>query len=109
MEETILMPKPCIVIGKHNSGVGFNLVKQNNVQGDYFLRGRGKKVQVMGAFRHFGNTVTNHGKPFSLNVDDLKGKSYEFMSQHLSIRPNSSATNILGQSLIFIIEPDNNG
>ena len=85
------------------------LKKQNNVQGVFFLTGAEKKVQVQGTFCHLGTTVTNHGKPFSLNIDGLEEKSYEFMSQHLTIRPHSSVTNILEQSLIFVIEPDNNG
>jgi len=80
------------------------------VNGGYFLRAGGKKVQVSGSFRNFGNTVVNHGKSFSLNSDPntLTGQSYEFMTQELSLDINYTATKIIGRSLIFIIQPDGN-
>ena len=93
------------------SGNDFNPVKQNNVHGGYFLRGSGKKVQFVGSLRYFGNTIVNRGKPYSLNTDTSTstGRSYEFMVQKLTFDPLSSSSSILGSSLTFITEPDNNG
>ena len=92
-----------------NSGKDFNSRTQNNVQGGYFQRGSGKKVQFVGSFRYTGDTVVNRGKPYSLNTDTSTstGKSYEFMVQKLD--PLASSSSILGSSLTFVIEPDGNG
>ena len=53
----------------------------------------------------------NRGKPFSLNTDTSvsTGKSYEFMIQKLTLDPLATSSTILGSSLTFVIEPDNNG
>ena len=51
------------------SGNDFNPVKQNNTNGGYFHRGSGKKVQFVGSFRYFGDTIVNRGKSYSLNTD----------------------------------------
>ena len=93
------------------SGKDFNPVKQNNVNGGYFQRGSGKKVQFVGSFRYSGDTIVNRGKPYSLNTDTSTstGRSYEFMLQKLTLEPLSSSSSILGSSLTFVIEPDSNG
>ena len=94
-----------------NSGKDFNPRTQNNVQGGYFQRGSGKKVQFVGCFRYTGDTIVNRGKPYSLNTDTSisTGKSYEFMVQKLTLDPLASSSSILGSSLTFVIEPDGNG
>ena len=51
------------------SGKDFNPVKQNNINGGYFQRGSGKKVQFVGSFRYSGDTIVNRGKPYSFNTD----------------------------------------
>ena len=93
------------------SGNDFNPVKQDNVHGGYFQRGSGKKVQFVGSFRYSGDTIVNHGKPYSLNTDTSTstGRSYEFMVQKLTLEPLASSSSILGSSLTFIIEPHSNG
>ena len=92
-------------------GKDFNPVKQSNVQGGYFHRGSGKKVQFVGSFRYTGDTIVNRGKPYSLNTDTSvsTGRSYEFMVQKLTLDPLASSSSILGASLTFVIELDNNG
>ena len=92
-------------------GKDFNPVKQSNVQGGYFHRGSGKTVQFVGSFRYTGDTIVNRGKPYSLNTDTSvsTGRSYEFMVQKLTLDPLASSSSILGASLTFVIEPDNNG
>ena len=64
------------------TGKDFNPVKQNNVNGGYFLRAAGKKVQLVGSFRYFGDHIVNRGKPYSVNTDEstLTGKTYEFLN-----------------------------
>ena len=92
------------------SGKDFNPIKRSTHEG-YFLRGSGKKVQFVGSFRYSGDTIVNLGKPYSLNTEtsSTSGRSYEFMVQKLTLDPLSSSSSILGSSLTFIIEPDNNG
>ena len=92
-------------------GKDFNPVKQSNVQGGYFHRGSGKKVQFVGSFRYTRDTIVNRGKPYSLNTDTSvsTGRSYEFMVQKLTLDPLAVSSSILGASLTFVIEPDNNG
>ena len=94
-----------------NSGKDFNPRTQNNVQGGYFQRGSGKKVQFVGSFRYYGDTILNRGKPYSLNTDTSisTGRSYEFMVQKQTLDLLASSSSILGSSLTFIIEPDGNG
>ena len=93
------------------SGDDFNPVKQgasgNGVKGGYFLRGVGRKVQVHGGFQNFGDSIVNYGKPYTLNVHGMDGKTYEFMYQKLT--PNYLTNKILGLCLIFVIEPASNG
>ena len=92
-------------------GKDFNPVKQNNTNGGYFHRGSGKKVQFVGSFRYFGDTIVNRGKPYSLNTNTstTSGRSYEFMVQKLTLEALAPSSSILGASLTFIIEPDGNG
>ena len=94
-----------------NTGKDFNLRTQSKTQGGYFHRGSGKKVQFCGSFRYTGDTIVNRGKPYSLNTDTSvsDSKTYEFMVQKLTLDPLSSSSTILGSSLTFVIEPDNNG
>ena len=93
------------------TGKDFNPVKQNNTHGGYFLRAAGKKVQLVGSFRYFGDPIVNRGKPYSVNTDEstLTGKTYEFLAQKLSLNSTyTQSTKILGLNLTFVIEPDNN-
>ena len=96
---------------EYNTGKDFNPRTQSKTKGGYFHRGSGKRVQFCGSFRYSGDTIVNRGKPYSLNTDTSvsTGKSYEFMVQKQTLDPLSSSSTILGSSLTFVIEPDNNG
>ena len=86
--------------------------KQTNMVGGRFQRAHGKKISIIGSFRNHGDHVENLGKPYSLNYDpdEIQGHTYEFMIQNLKINPaGATGKKILGRSLIFIFEPDNNG
>ena len=93
------------------TGKDYNPVKQDNVSGGYFLRVAGKKVQLVGSFRYFGDHIVNRGKSYSVNTNEstLTGKTYEFLVQKLSLNSTyTQSTKILGRNLIFVIQPDNN-
>ena len=93
-----------------NNGKDFNPRTQSNVQGGYFQRGSGRKVQFVGSFQYTGDTIVNRGKPYSINTDTSvsTGKSYEFMVLKLTLDPLATSSTILGSSITFVIEPDNN-
>ena len=72
-----------------------------------FTRMYGSKVQVHGQFVLKGNNVYNHGKPFSVNFLGTNGDT--FLTQHVSLNTSGATGNkLLGSSLIFVFEPDNN-
>ena len=94
------------------SGKDYSWRKEDVYNGGYFLRGSGKKVQMVGSFRYSGDTIVNRGKPYSLNTDTVTtftGRTYEFMVQKLTLDSSATSSSILGSSLKFVIEPDGNG
>ena len=80
-----------------------NKIKQDNIQGGYFHRVTGKKVFIKGTFLNKGTNVD--GIEIAMSKDYEHGKTYEFVLQHLESRSNE---NILGNSIYFVFEPDNN-
>ena len=48
--------------------------------------------------------MRNHGLPFSLDADTMSSRIYEFTYQKLT----AFSGNVLGRSLIFVIQPDRN-
>ena len=76
------------------------------IHGGRFMRLLGAEVNIIGQFELRSNHVYNHGKPYSLTISGDEGSSYEFMKQHLYLR--SGYTKLIGLSLNFIIQPDNN-
>ena len=80
-----------------------NKIKQDNIQGGYFHRATGKKVFVRGTFLNKGTNVD--GVEIAMSKDYEHGKTYEFVLQHLGSRSNE---NILGNSIYFVFQPDNN-
>ena len=66
----------------NDNGTKLSIGKQNKQTGR-FLRANGADIQIHGEFELKEPHVYNHGKPYSLNIDDNNGESYEFMSQHV--------------------------
>ena len=84
-------------------------VTRDSGQGKRFTRAYGPNVQVHGQFVLRGNDVYNHGKPFSINFLGTNGDTYEFLTQHVTLNTSGATGNkLLGSSLIFVFEPDNN-
>ena len=77
--------------------------QQNDVHGGFFHRATGKKVFIKGTFLNKGTNVD--GVEIAVSKDYEHGKMYEFALQHLESRSNE---NILGNSIYFVFEPDNN-
>ena len=77
--------------------------KQDNAQGGYFQRATGKKVIVKGSFLNSGTHVYGVGQSYSKDYEE--GKECVFVMQNLVSR---STENILGNSIYFVFEPDNN-
>ena len=75
----------------------------NDVQGGLFHRGTGKRVRIKGSFLNQGTRI--YGQEISLSLDYEEGKTYEFVMQDLVSR---STDHILGNSIYFVFEPDNN-
>ena len=79
-----------------------NKVKKDNITGGFFHRGTGKRVRIKGSFLNNFNNI--YGYEISHSLDYENGKSYEFVKQHLS----TTQSQILGNSVYFVFEPDNN-
>ena len=80
-----------------------NKIAHNDVQGGLFHRGTGKRVRIQGSFLNQGTRI--YGQEISLSLDYENGKTYEFVMQDLVSR---STDHILGNSIYFIFQPDNN-
>ena len=79
-----------------------NKVKKYNITGGFFHRGTGKRVRIKGSFLNNFNNI--YGYEISHSLDYEHGKSYEFLKQQLS----TTQSQILGNSVYFVFEPDNN-
>ena len=79
-----------------------NKVKKDDITGGFFHRGTGKRVRIKGSFRNDFNNI--YGHEISHTLDYENRKSYEFVKQHLS----TTQSQILGNSVYFVFEPDNN-
>ena len=79
-----------------------NKVRKDNVTGGFFHRGTGKRVRIKGSFLNNFNNI--YGYEISHSLDYENGKSYEFVKQELS----TTQSQILGNSVYFVFEPDNN-
>ena len=79
-----------------------NKITQDNVQGGYFHRGTGKRVRIKGSFLNQGTRIL--GQETTLSLDYEKGKTYQFVKQHLASR---SSDHVLGNAIYFVFEPDN--
>ena len=78
-------------------------------KGKRFLRMYGPDTQVHGEFVLRSNHVYNHGKPYTVNVGGDNGDNYEFLKQHVTLNTTHATGNkLIGSSLIFVFEPDNN-
>ena len=68
-----------------------NKTRPQNVNGGYFHRASGKKIQITGSFRNHCDHIQNRGKPYSLDYEvggtGLKGKTYEFLVQPFLVEP----------------------
>ena len=87
-------------------GVGVMRIRSlmhNDVQGGLFHRGTGKRVRIKGSFLNQGTRI--YGQEISLSLDYEERKTYEFVMQDLVSR---STDHILGNSIYFVFEPDNN-
>ena len=80
-----------------------NKIAHNDVQGGLFHRGTGKRVRIQGSFLNQGTRI--YGQEISLSLDYENGKTYEFVMQDLVSR---STDHILGNSIYFVFQPDNN-
>ena len=89
-------------IYKYWSSTYTNKVKKDNVTGGFFHRGTGKRVRIKGSFLNNFNNI--YGYEISHSLDYENGKSYEFVKQKLS----TTQSQILGNSVYFVFEPDNN-
>ena len=85
-----------------------NAVGKQSGQGKRFLRMYGTSIDVHGEFELRGQEFFNHGKPFTVNSGGTNGETYEFLKQKLSIDSSSSRTTLIGLSLNFVFQPDNN-
>ena len=72
------------------------------------MRMFGTDVQLHGSFELRGNLLFNHGMPFALNVGSDNGESYTFLKQKLSISASHTGNKLIGSSLNWVFEPDNN-
>ena len=79
-----------------------NKVRKDNITGGFFHRGTGKRVRIKGSFLNDFNNI--YGYEISHSLDYEEGKSYEFVKQKL----NTTQSQILGNSVYFVFEPDNN-
>ena len=79
-----------------------NKIAQNNAQGGYFHRATGKKVHIKRSFLNCGTHI--YGQEIALSLDYEEGNTYEFVMQNLGSR---SFENILGNTIYFVFEPDN--
>ena len=79
-----------------------NKVKKDDITGGFFHRGTGKRVRIKGSFLNNFNNI--YGYEISHSLDYENGKSYEFVKQKLS----TTQSQILGNSVYFVFEPDNN-
>ena len=79
-----------------------NKVRKDNGTGGFFHRGTGKRVRIKGSFLNDFNNI--YGYEISHSLDYEEGKSYEFVKQKLS----TTQSQILGNSIYFVFEPDNN-
>ena len=80
--------KPTFTPGNsNNAGKMFSFTSQANTRNARIHRGSGKKVHFSGSFRYSGDTIVNHGKPYSINYDtsNMLGRTYEFMVQKLTV------------------------
>ena len=80
-----------------------NKISQDDVQGGYFHRGIGKRVRIKGSFLNNGMRI--YGQEITLSLNYEKGKTYEFVMQDLG---SKSFDHILGNTIYFVFEPDNN-
>ena len=80
-----------------------NKIAHNDVQGGLFHRGTGKRVRIQGSFLNQDTRI--YGQEISLSLYYENGKTYEFVMQDLVSR---STDHILGNSIYFVFQPDNN-
>ena len=80
-----------------------NKIAHNDVQGGIFHRGTGKRARIQGSFLNRGTRI--YGQEISLSLDYENGKTYEFVLQDLVSR---STDHVLGNSIYFVFQPDNN-
>ena len=80
-----------------------NKIAHNDVQGEIFHRGTGKRVRIQGSFLNQGTRI--YGQETSFSLDYENGKTYEFVMQDLVSR---STDHILGNAIYFVFQPDNN-
>ena len=92
----------------NNNGKDYSIGRASG-QGKKFTRMYGPRTQVHSQFILRGNNVYNHEKPFSVNYLGNNGDTYEFLTQHVTLNTTGATGNkLLGSSLIFVFEPDNN-
>ena len=91
----------------NQNGKDFSVARDSG-SGKRFHRFTGSQSMVHGQFEPKGNEIYNHGKPFSANVAGNNGETYEFLKQHITLKSTASGNKLIGQSLTFVFEPDNN-
>ena len=80
-----------------------NKIAHNDVQGGIFHRGTGKRVRIQGSFLNRGTRI--YGQEILLSLDYENGKTNKFVLQDLVSR---STDHVLGNSICFVFQPDNN-
>ena len=89
---------------KNGNGQNYSVTKSET----RFMRMYGTDVLVHGSFELRGQELYNHGKPFTLNIGGTNAETYEFLRQKLSIDSSHSGSKLIGSSLMWVFEPDNN-
>ena len=67
-------------VSNSKSGEKFTAKKESG-QGKRFLRMLGTDVQIHGSFELRGNSLFNHGKPFTLNIGSDNAETYEMLKR----------------------------
>ena len=79
-----------------------NKIQQNDVQGEYFHRGTGKRVRINGSFLNHRNCI--YSQEISYSLDYENAITYEFVMQELK----RTKSDISGNAIYFVFERDNN-
>ena len=77
-------------------------VRQDSTQGGYFHRATGSRVRIKGSFLNQATRI--FGQEIALSLDYEEGVTYEIVKQHLASR---SSDHVLGSTIYFVFEPDN--